>query len=95
LRLLRASPSNAWCARVLARLRLPPTVHDRSTFRVWQRRFYPFGIYSEEKRLEKLNYMHANPVKRRLVDSPDLWPWSSFRFYHLGDDSILKIDRMP
>jgi hypothetical protein len=57
--------------------------------------FYPFGIYSEKKRLEKLNYRHANPVKRGLADAPDRWPWSSFRFYHLGDDSVLKMDRMP
>jgi putative transposase len=52
-----------WCKKMLARLRLPPTVHADSQFRVWQRRYYPFGIYSDEKRLEKLNYMHNNPVK--------------------------------
>jgi len=95
LRILRANPGNHWCERTLARLRLPPTVHVQSAFRVWQRRFYPFGIYSEKKRLEKLNYMHANPVKRGLADAPDQWPWSSFRFYHLGNDSVLKMDRMP
>jgi REP-associated tyrosine transposase len=95
LRILRANSGQAWCARTLARLRLPPSVHNQAAFRVWQRRFYPFGIYSEKKRLEKLNYMHANPVKRRLAASPDLWPWSSFRFLHLGDDSVLKMDHMP
>jgi hypothetical protein len=30
--------------------------------------------------MEKINYMHNNPVKRRLVDSPDQWLWSSLRF---------------
>jgi len=29
-----------------------------------QRRFYPFNVYSEKKRLEKLDYMHNNPVVR-------------------------------
>jgi hypothetical protein len=48
---------------MLARLRLPPTVHADSQFRVWQRRFYPFGAYSEKKRLEKLNYAHGNAMK--------------------------------
>ena len=42
---------------------------------------YPFGVYSEKKRLEKLNYMHRNPAKCGLVASPEQWPWSSFRFY--------------
>ena len=62
---------------------------------VWQRRFYDMNIWSEKKRFEKLNYMHGNPVKRGLVSSPDQWSWSSFRFYNLGDESLLKIDRMP
>ncbi|HET7840623.1 MAG TPA: transposase [Terriglobia bacterium] len=95
LRALRTNQDKLWCVRMLARLRLPPTVHDQTSFRVWQRRFYPFGIYSEKKRLEKLDYMHANPVKRGLVSSADQWPWSSFRFYQLGDTSVLKMDRMP
>ena len=83
-----------WCGKMLARLRLPPTVHADSRFRVWQRRYYPFGVYSEKKRLEKLNYMHNNPVKQGLVSSPDQWPWSSFRFYYLNDSSILSMDRV-
>ena len=78
---------------MLARLRLPPSVHSDSQFRVWQRRFYPFGIYTEKKPLEKLTYMHNNPVKRGLVLSPDLWTWSSFRFYHLKDSSLLRMDQ--
>jgi len=42
-----------------------------------------------------LNYMHGNPVQRGMVASPDQWPWSSFRFYFLGEESILPIDRLP
>jgi putative transposase len=33
----------------------------------WQRRFYDFNVWSRKKRIEKLNYMHMNPVKRGLV----------------------------
>lgn len=95
LEILRQNRSHRWCAQMLALLRLPSTVHDHLDYRLWQRRFYPFGIYTEKKRLEKLNYMHANPVKRGLVASPEQWPWSSFRFYHLGDASLVKMDRLP
>ncbi len=28
---------------------------------VWQRRFYDFVVFSEKKRVEKLDYMHRNP----------------------------------
>jgi len=91
---LSANQRVPWCEKMLARLRLPPTVHSDSQFRAWQRRFYPFGVYSEKKRLEKLNYMHGNPVKCGLVASPEQWPWSSFRFYYLNDSSVLSMDRL-
>ncbi len=52
------------------RLELPPTVHHHARHRVWQRGGYDLNIWSEKKRLEKLNYMHNNPVKRGLVKAP-------------------------
>ena len=83
-----------WCRRMLNKIVLPETVHDESTYRVWQRRFYDFNVWSESKQLEKLQYMHGNPVKRRLVENPANWLWSSWRFYHLGDTSVLAMDRL-
>jgi putative transposase len=77
---------------MLRALRLPASVHDHATHRVWQRRFVPFGVLSEKEMHEKLDYMHNNPVKRRLVASPADWPWSSWRFYYLGDRSVLEMD---
>ncbi len=49
--------------------------------RIWQSRFYDFVVFSEHKRVEKLRYMHGNPVKRGLVLEPQEWAWSSFRHY--------------
>lgn len=43
----------------------------------WQKRFYDFNVYSAAKRREKLEYMHRNPVTRRLVYDPRDWVWSS------------------
>ena len=48
---------------------------------VWQRRFYDFVVWSEAKRVEKLRYMHRNPVRRGFVMEPGDWAWSSFRSY--------------
>ena len=28
--------------------------------------------------MEKLRYIHRNPVKRGLCEKPEDWPWSSF-----------------
>ena len=52
-------------------------------YRLWQPGFYDFNIYSEEKFLEKLNYIHSNPVKAGLVSSPECYKWSSWRLYSL------------
>jgi REP element-mobilizing transposase RayT len=48
---------------------------------VWQRRFYDFNVWSERKRVEKLRYMHRNPVKDGLATEPEHWEWSSYRSY--------------
>ena len=50
----------------------------------WQARYYDFNVFTEEKRVEKLRYMHRNPVQRGLVQKPEDWPWSSFRHYATG-----------
>ena len=52
---------------------------------VWQRRFYDFVVFSEKKRVEKLRYMHRNPVQRGLVLKPEEWLGSSFRHYAYGE----------
>jgi len=94
LKTLRENQQYPWCQKMLARFRLPPSVHDESHFRLWNRRFHPFDVHSEAKLREKLNYMHNNPVKRGLVSSPGDWPWSSWRFYYLQDASVLRMDRL-
>jgi len=58
--------------------------HSTAPVHVWQRRFYDFNVFTERKRVEKRRYIHRNPVKRGLVDEPDQWRWSSFRFYAYG-----------
>jgi len=59
---------------------------------VWQKRFYDFNIWNSLKRAEKLRYMHRNPVKRGLVESPELWRWSSYRAYALGEMGPVRVN---
>jgi putative transposase len=58
----------------------------------WERRFYDFNVWSQKKKVEKLTYMHTNPVKRGLVVDPREWPWSSFVFYLRGEHGGIRID---
>ena len=58
----------------------------------WQPRFYDFNVWSQAKFVEKLHYMHLNPVKRKLVSHPRHWPWSSFSFYSKKEAGLVRID---
>ncbi len=60
--------------------------------RFWQARFYDFNVWTEKKRIEKLRYIHRNPVRRGLVSSPEQWPWSSFRWYLFGEPGPVRIN---
>jgi putative transposase len=60
--------------------------------RFWQRRCYDYNVYSELKRVEKLRYMHRNPVKRGLIERPQDWPWSSFVHYATGKAGTVEIE---
>ena len=59
---------------------------------VWQGRFYDFVVWSTDKRVEKLNYMHQNPVKRGLVLEPEEWAWSSSRHYTYGERGVVLVN---
>jgi putative transposase len=58
----------------------------------WQPRYYDFNVWSDAKRVEKLRYIHRNPVKRGLVERPEHWPWSSFRHYATGVEGTVEIE---
>ena len=57
----------------------------------WQTRYYDFNVLTRDKRVEKLKYMHRNPVTRELVQRPEDWPWSSYRHYLLNESTSVKI----
>jgi REP element-mobilizing transposase RayT len=57
---------------------------DKPRRAFWQARFYDCNVWTTKKGIEKLRYMHRNPVKRGRVKSPEQWRWSSYRVYLLG-----------
>ncbi len=60
--------------------------------RFWQRRYYDFNVWNREKTVEKLRYMHRNPVHRGLAERPQDWQWSSFRHYLTGYIGTVEIE---
>jgi len=58
----------------------------------WQARFYDLNVWTTKKRVEKLRYMHRNPVKRGLVELPEQWAWSSYRFYRFDEAGPVRVN---
>jgi putative transposase len=50
----------------------------------WQAKYYTFNVFTEKKAIEKLAYMHCNPVRAGLVEQACHWRWSSARYYEHG-----------
>lgn len=46
---------------------------------VWQRRFWEHALRDDADYVAHVHYVHFNPVKHGLADTPDAWPYSTFR----------------
>jgi putative transposase len=52
------------------------------TYSLWQTEKNVFPIFSEKVFMEKLNYIHQNPVRAGLVERATDYRWSSARIWH-------------
>jgi hypothetical protein len=84
--------------RLLRKKRTRPgqgELFDAAVDHFWQRRFYDFNLWSARKQSQKLCYMHRNPVTRGLVSAPELWAWSSYRWYACAEAGVVKVNDWP
>src|SRR5579862_3428704 len=93
--LLLSEPERENLALVLQMLKQMVSTKLRTgTGPFWQERYYDFNVWSEKKQVEKLRYLHRNPVKRGLVAHPEDWRWSSFRHYATGEEDVVEIESL-
>jgi putative transposase len=64
-----------------------------TTYQVWQEGMQPKLIQSESMMIEKIKYIHNNPVKRGYVDKASHWRYSSARDYE-DIDGLIEIERV-
>ncbi len=79
--------------KLLAAFEAAGSETGRSDRKVWQDSYWDLNIYTERFLRQKLNYMHRNPVRSRIVEHPEAYPYSSYRNYVLGDEALIEIDR--
>ena len=92
--LLISEPETAMLATALQALKQSVSrslaLRHREPF--WEARYYDFNVRSHEKHVEKLRYIHRNPVRRGLVAKPEDWLWSSFRHFATGIEGVVEIE---
>ncbi|MBU1146806.1 MAG: hypothetical protein KKD11_00430, partial [Candidatus Omnitrophica bacterium] len=68
---------------------------NNTSGKIWQKAFYDECILDSVQLINKLEYMHNNPVRANLTTSPEEYPYSSYNHYIKTDftpNSIIEID---
>ncbi|MGQ0763153.1 MAG: REP-associated tyrosine transposase [Acidobacteriota bacterium] len=63
-------------------------------YSLWQHDSDIFSVTSESMFMQKVNYIHLNPVRANLVERAEDYPWSSVRFWNKcpAENEPLRID---
>jgi putative transposase len=61
-------------------------------YQLWQESFKDMALWSAWMIWQKINYIHANPVKAGLVKSAKDYYWSGFRSFYSQGDEPLAVD---
>ena len=57
------------------------------TYQFWERNPLSVDLWTEKTILQKLTYIHQNPVRAGLCQWPEEYRYSSALFYHTGVDN--------
>lgn len=63
-----------------------------TTYQIWEEGLHPQLMQTDRMMIDKIHYIHNNPVKRGYVDKPHHWRYSSARNYE-GTEGLLDIER--
>jgi putative transposase len=55
--------------------------HQKASARLWQGRFFDRALRTVKEYYETVEYIHLNPVRRGLAETPGAWKWSSVHEY--------------
>ena len=89
--LLVNEPRRVLLSRAIQALKLSVSMRSRER-PFWQAHYYDFNVSSHDKFVEKLRYIHRNPVRRGLAAKPEDWKWSSYRHYQTGLRGSVEIE---
>jgi REP element-mobilizing transposase RayT len=65
-----------------------PLFMQEDRYRFWKDDNKPKILENDKFFMQKMNYIHNNPVVKGYVDRPEYWKWSS-----ANCDSEIRVDR--
>ena len=78
---------------ILDQLKIYKKPHHKATeYQVWEEGYQPKLMQTDAMMINKINYIHQNPVKRGYVDEPAHWRYSSARDYD-GVKGLIEVER--
>jgi putative transposase len=89
--LLVTEPKKALLSKAIQALKLSVAVQRRER-PFWQARYDDFNVFTTRKHVEKLKYIHRNPVTRGPVKKPEDWAWSSLVHYSTGAIGVVEFE---
>lgn len=66
---------------------------NRITGHVFEKRYFGKPITSKAGMLEVSRYIHLNPVEAKIVERPERYRWSSYRYYFRTFNTSLELIR--
>ena len=79
---------------ILKQLKFYKKAHKtQSTYQLWQEGFQPKLIQNEKMFIDRIKYIHHNPVKRGYIDEAKHWRYSSTKDYE-GEKGLIDIERV-
>jgi putative transposase len=67
-------------------------LHYRSSGHIWQGRFKAFPIQDDGHLLIVMRYIERNPLRAKLVERAEEWPWSSLKWLGSPDGAPVRLD---
>ncbi len=76
-----STPLGRIMLRIASRYALKLQAQFHTTGHLFERRYHAVLVDADSYLLELLRYIHLNPVRAKMVDTPDAYPWSSHLAY--------------
>ncbi len=78
---------------ILDQLSFYKKAHKKNTtYQLWQEGIAPKLIQSDKMMIDRINYIHNNPVKRGYIEDAKCWRYSSARDYE-GVEGLISVER--